>query len=1779
MALAALLAAVVVLSITGQAQHAPGQVTVLSPESYPLAGGTQQILDLAASALLPGYAFAQSVALDLTPTGSITDIGALELKGPRGIATFTSGGSTYAAVAAGTDSGVQILNITDPRNIAAAGSTADRDDAELGGAWGIATFTSGGSTYAAVAAFNGNAVQILDVTEPSNVFPAGSIAGGALKLNSPRGIAIFNSTGGTYAAVAASGSNGVQILNVTDPYSITAAGSIAGGALKLSGARGIATFTSGGDTYAAVAASGSKGVQILNVTDPTSITAAGSIAGDDSPALDGARAIAIFESGSGTYAAVAATFDDGIQILNVTDPYSVTAAGSITDTGDLELKRPWGIATFTSGNSTYAAVAAYEDNAVQILDVTDPSSITAAGSVTNTGDLELDGPQAIAIFESGGGTYAAVAAQRDDGVQIIHLAGNNAPTVDAGPDQTVSEGEPVSLPWSAGDEDGDDLMHAWSQSPADPAITLVSPDSSPTTFTAPLVDSRTVIRLTLTASDGTASSSDTLRVIITDPSDIPLTAAGSIIDTDDLRLKGALGVAVFASGGSTYAAVTAFNEGVQILNVTDPYNIAAAGSIANTDTLELDGAVGIAIFESGGGTYAAVTASGSKGVQILNVTDPYNIAAAGSIANTDTLELDGADGIAVFESDGGTYAAVVAHNDDGVQILNVTDPSNVVAAGSINSTGAPELDGPRDIAIFASGGRTYAAVASSDSNGVQILNVTDPSNVVAAGSINSTGAPKLDGSQNIAVFVSGSSTYAAVAAYRDNAVQILNITDPSDITAAGSITDADAPRLQVPRGIAVFVSGSSTYAAVAAHNGNAVQVLNVTDPSSITAAGRIGDNKARVLGGAWGIATFTSGGGTYAAVTADTDDGVQIIRLAGDAPPVTPNSPPTADAGADQTVAEGSTVSLGGTASDADPGDTLTYLWTHGSVLGISIANSDSASASFVAPNVAADTAFTVTLTVNDGTASASDTLQVTITDSPNSPPEVEAGADQTVAEGATVTLSGTVSDDDPEDALTYEWTHDSALAITITGSDSLSASFAAPDVAADTAFTFTLTVNDGTDSGSDQVTVTITDAAAVAIRPVPVLSAPQATNSVPIRFGVDFGVTIDASSFQASDIGLSGGSGWTAGNISRTDAAGRYFGFTVTSDRDGDVTVSIPAGRVSDPLGAPNHASNTLTVRLDRAAPQPRVTAETASPTNSQEIRFALDFGEEVEAGSLGSSDIAVDGGRVASPPSGTDGRNFAFSVSPHADGRVTVSLPAGAALDLAGNPSAASNRASAVYDGTGPGLAAAYLVSPGRAAVLFNELVDAAATDGSGFAVDGAQPASNTDPALRSSVITLGSPGLAAGGFLTYSAASGSVTDAAGNEANSDGLTVEAVVGGAVTQPDRNPQRFELPPEVVTVNIERPGLPPEMVTQDRLSLNFSDILDSNGTANSAYLSDSAVNLTATVGGVRITVSLPAGATVTGDSSWDGLLGLPAPSGAAPPAPGQFTVHTKRVTFSVGADTTLHVDRAVRILVSGEGGRNVFFSGPEGAPRAVPECAFGDSQEAADAGLTAGGDCHIDVGRDLAIWTRHLSHWGTYHAGPRVIEQEPETESEAPADDAATATGGGGGGGSRGGGGGGGGAPAEIITDVRIYSVSWDCAAGSVTVTAGPDTDQLSVSIRTSSVGERPVTRADGTLHGIRAFTSSISGADEFVVVEASLAHEGGHVTTKIVNLRQCTGTVGFDRYEPPRQAVPEPEPEPQELCRDGRAPALRDGNELLCLFPGTFEVLVERGWNLARP
>ena len=370
---------------------------------------------------------------------------------------------------------------------------------------------------------------------------------------------------------------------------------------------------------------------------------------------------------------------------------------------------------------------------------------------------------------------------------------------------------------------------------------------------------------------------------------LSLTAVDNITDDNSsLRLNGARGITTFVSDGHTYAAIASFDDnGVQILNITNPSNITATDSIRDAGSLELNSARGITTFVLGGHTYAAVAALRDNGVQILNVTDPSNIIAAGHITDTPSLELEGAADITTFVSDGHTYAAVAANIDNGVQILDVTNPPNIIVAGNITgagtSTDSLELWGARGIAIFESGGHKYAAVAAYSDNGVQILNVTDPSNITAAGSITDTSNLELAGATSITTFKSGGHTYAAVAAHIDDGVQILDVTNPPNIIAAGHIVNTPSLNLNGAQDITTFKSGGHTYAAVAAYSDNGVQILDVTNLPNIIAAGNIAgngtDTDSLELWRSFGIAIFESDVHTYAAVAAAEDNGVQIIRI------------------------------------------------------------------------------------------------------------------------------------------------------------------------------------------------------------------------------------------------------------------------------------------------------------------------------------------------------------------------------------------------------------------------------------------------------------------------------------------------------------------------------------------------------------------------------------------------------------------------------------------------------------------------------------------------------------------------------------------------------------------------------------------------------------------------------------------------------------------------------------------------------------------------------------
>lgn len=92
-------------------------------------------------------------------------------------------------------------------------------------------------------------------------------------------------------------------------------------------------------------------------------------------------------------------------------------------------------------------------------------------------------------------------------------------------------------------------------------------------------------------------------------------------------------------------------------------------------------------------------------------------------------------------------------------------------------------------------------------------------------------------------------------------------------------------------------------------------------------------------------------------------------------PPPAANNPPTAQAGTDQTIEwPTATATLTGSGTDPDSGQTLTYAWTGPS--GVTFSAASAASTDVTFPSAGS---YTLTLTVSDGTANATDTVAVTV--------------------------------------------------------------------------------------------------------------------------------------------------------------------------------------------------------------------------------------------------------------------------------------------------------------------------------------------------------------------------------------------------------------------------------------------------------------------------------------------------------------------------------------------------------------------------------------------------------------------------------------------------------------------------------------------------------------------------------------------------------------------------------------------------------------------------------
>jgi hypothetical protein len=261
---------------------------------------------------------------------------------------------------------------------------------------------------------------------------------------------------------------------------------------------------------------------------------------------------------------------------------------------------------------------------------------------------------------------------------------------------------------------------------------------------------------------------------------------------------------------------------------------------------------------------------------------------------------------------------------------------------------------------------------------------------------------------------------------------------------------------------------------------------NSSDPDGTISSyswSQTGGTSVSLSGASSSRPTFTAPtvGGTGQALTFQltvTDDGglsatdTVIINISNI------NQAPTANAGPDQTVNEGSNVTLDGSNSSDSDGTISSYNWSQTGGGSVSLSGASSSKPTFTAPTVGAPgDALTFQLTVTDnGGSSATDTVTINVSNM-NQAPTANAGPDQTVDEQTMVTLDSSNSSDPDDDNVSYLWTQTSGTSVSLSDATASQPTFTSPAVGSNgEALTFHLTVTDGSGlNSSDTCIVNVT--------------------------------------------------------------------------------------------------------------------------------------------------------------------------------------------------------------------------------------------------------------------------------------------------------------------------------------------------------------------------------------------------------------------------------------------------------------------------------------------------------------------------------------------------------------------------------------------------------------------------------------------------------------------------------------------------------------------------------
>ncbi|MEM9600991.1 MAG: Ig-like domain-containing protein, partial [Pseudomonadota bacterium] len=274
-----------------------------------------------------------------------------------------------------------------------------------------------------------------------------------------------------------------------------------------------------------------------------------------------------------------------------------------------------------------------------------------------------------------------------------------------------------------------------------------------------------------------------------------------------------------------------------------------------------------------------------------------------------------------------------------------------------------------------------------------------------------------------------------------------------------------------------------------------------------------------------------------------------------------------------------------------------------------------------------------------------------------------------------------------------------------------------------------------------------------------------SATDPVSGAFPVTVTFSEAVTGFAIGDLAVGNG---TASNFVATSSS--VYTATIAPSADGAVTVNIAAGAAQDSAGNASEAASQFSLQNDATAPTVAITSSATDPVSGA-FPITVTFSEAVTGFALG--DLTIGNG-AASDFAATSATTYTATITPTADGAVTVDVAAGAAQDTAGNNSEAASQFSLESDTTAPTLSILVdtleVSGPFTATFEFSEPVGDATVDRFTVTNGAISEFTGSDQTYRA-IITPDTFGV-----VEITAQEGAGTDAAGNPSTATSLSVTA-------------------------------------------------------------------------------------------------------------------------------------------------------------------------------------------------------------------------------------------------------------------------------------------------------------------------------------------------------------------------------------------------------------------